>query len=142
MIVLFDLLPLTEVFSETFVRFNLQISHFLNLLNICHMTLLFQLGTLLFLLVCLFVRFSLFIFFVLICFQIFFSCRFTHASRVGKVPLDGQNSERKTSIPGLNRPATICNGHIISVAVTTPEEKSVARIIRYLTIEAFSQRMR
>ena len=62
MIVLFDLLPLTEVFSETFVRFNLQISHFLNLLNICHMTLLFQLGTLLFLFVCLFVRFSLFIF--------------------------------------------------------------------------------
>ena len=68
MIVLFDLFPLTEVFSETFVRFNLQISYFLNLLNICHMTLLFQLGTLLFLLVCLFVRFSLFFFFFLICF--------------------------------------------------------------------------
>ena len=42
MIVLFGLLPLTEVFSETFVRFNLQISHFLNLLNICHITPLFS----------------------------------------------------------------------------------------------------
>ena len=76
MIVLFDLLPLTEVFSETFVRFNLQISHFLNLLNICHMTLLFQLGTLLFLFVCLFVCLFVLVY-LFFCFDLFSDFLFT-----------------------------------------------------------------